>query len=266
VAGEAGLADGSPTEARFSGPAGLAVARDKTLLVADTGNHMIRRVSRAGDVTTVAGAETARDDLGRPLGGHQDGPAHGAQFRYPVGLAVSDDRAIYVADAGNHCVRRIDENGEVTTLSTEGEGQLEAPTHLAFAEDGRLWVADPAGGALWVGPASGPLQPWEPPEDMADLSSPAGLAFVRDDGSEPRLVVADSGANCLWEVGDGRAAILAGVGSGEPPGWRDGPGDRAQFSCPAGVATGPRAGLLVADFGNNCVRQVLSRADAEEVE
>ncbi len=266
AAGEAGFADGAPTEARFSGPAGILLAGDGSLLVADTGNHRLRRVFESGEVSTIAGAETACDDVGRPLGGHRDGPAHEAQFRFPVGLAVSSDGTIYIGDAGNHCVRRIGVSGEVSTVLTEGDVEMEAPTHLALGGDGRLWVADSASSTLWVGPSSGPLRPWSGPEEAAGFVSPAGIAFVRDAGGRARLMIADSGANCVWEVSEGRVAMLAGAGGGGPADWRDGSGDQARFAIPAGLAAGPGAAVLVADFGNNSVRQLTSRAAAEEVE
>lgn len=264
--GEPGFADGPAVQARFSAPAGLAFAGDGSLIVADTGNHRIRRVSSSGDVSTLAGAETARDDLGRVLGGHHDGPAREAEFCFPVGLAVSGDGVIYVADAGNRCVRRIDRNGEVSTIATDGSTELRAPTQLALDGDGHLWAADSAGGKLWRGSPAGPLRPWQPPEGAAQFIAPAGLAFVQPGKPDARLVVADSEANCLWEIGDGEAAMLAGTEAGGPLSWRDGPGNQALFSTPAAIANGARGDLLVSDFGNNCIRQVLFQPGTEEVE
>ena len=84
--------------------------------------------------------------------------------------------------------------------------------------------------------------------------------------SDARLVVADSEANCLWEISSVGVAMLAGAEATGPLSWRDGPGDRALFSTPAAVAGGARGDLLVSDFGNNCIRRVLFQPGTEEVE
>ena len=77
--GGRGFADGRGSQARFATPSGIAVAPDGTLVVADTGNHAIRRVSASGVVTTIAGDGTA---------GYVDGPSAQARFNAPVGVAV----------------------------------------------------------------------------------------------------------------------------------------------------------------------------------
>jgi len=113
--GQEGYRDGPAADALFSSPGGVAVARDGSVVVSDTGNHRIRRI-RDGVVITLAGAATARDDLGRETGGYRDGPALEARFRYPVGLAVDERGGVYVADAGNHKVRYLSPEGAVTTV------------------------------------------------------------------------------------------------------------------------------------------------------
>lgn len=245
-----GYADGSSAGARFSAPAAVALAPDGSLLVADTGNHRIRRVAADGRVTTLAGSETPKDDIGRPMGGRRDGAAAEAQFRYPVGLAVDGAGAIYVADAGNHCVRRI-ASGQVSTLAVSG-GEMDSPTELALVGD-RLWVADTGAGALWVGPKTGPLARRPAPAEKKGAEAPgalSGLAAIGDD-----VYAADSGNQCIYEVAPGRLSPVAGsVGAG---GYADGRGAGASFSSPAAIAAGPGDSLYVADFGNNCIRQVM---------
>jgi streptogramin lyase len=260
----AGYADGRGGEARFSNPAGLAVLGDGSVLIADTGNHRLRRVSPTGLVVTVAGSETLRDDLGRELGGYRDGSAQQAQFRFPVGLAVSPEGSILVGDAGNGCIRAVRADGRVTTVPVV-EGELPAaPTHLALAADGTLWAADSASGSLWVGPIAGPLQRWA--GEAAGLVSPAGLTSGLGAKAAAGFVVADSKANCLWHVGGEAVTTLAGEAGQGSDGWKDGPGTQARFSSPAGVAVGPGGELYVADYGNNCVRQIVFHPEREEVE
>ncbi len=255
-AAEPGYADGRGRAARLSSPAGIAVGPSGSIFVADTGNHRIRRISPDGVVSTYAGAETPKDDLGRQFGGYRDGPATIAQFRYPVGLEVGSDGTLYVADAGNRAVRRISPGGVVTTVAVEGK--LESPTAVCLTPDGDIWVSDTAGGHLWTGPTAGPLQPWRPRKTEGGSLSPAGLAWAaggvaRD---EWRLYVADCTGNHLLGIGDDLPLLVAGQSGTEAAGWADGGGERARFLSPAGLAADGASDLYLADYGNNCVRRV----------
>lgn len=140
-----GEANGSGAEAGFTYPWGLCLDGDGNLLVADTGNHLIRRVTPAGEVSTVAGT-------GRP--GHRDGAGDIAEFNEPRGVAVDTAGNIYVADTVNHVIRRIDPDGTVTTVAGSGhKGFVDGPAELArfnrpydvaVAADGAIYVADEA--------------------------------------------------------------------------------------------------------------------------
>ncbi len=167
-----GFADGVGAATRFSGPAAITLAPDGSLFVSDTGNHRLRRIARDGAVSTLAGSDTPKDDIGRASGGSKDGPAAQAQFRYPVGLAIDAAGTVYVADAGNHCVRRSSSAGQVTTIAVSG-GQMDSPTELALIGD-RLWVSDTGKGQLWMGPREGPLQPWRLAGKQKGPKAPSG--------------------------------------------------------------------------------------------
>ena len=104
-----GSADGTNTTARFNDPAGLAIAADGTIFVADNQNHAIRRIGTNGVVTTLAGL------LGMP--GSADGSGTTARFDSPTSLAFGPDGVLYVSDTGNHTIRRVTTNGVVTTLA-----------------------------------------------------------------------------------------------------------------------------------------------------
>lgn len=108
TAGFAG--DGGPaTAARFNSPEGLARAADGALIVADTGNHRVRRIAPSGTVTTIAG--------GAPGFSGDGGPATSAQLTSPRGLAVMPDGSILIADVGNARVRRIAPDGTIATVA-----------------------------------------------------------------------------------------------------------------------------------------------------
>lgn len=262
--GEPGCADGSRAEARFSAPAGVVVGRDGSLFVADTGNHRIRRIDRDGTVCTYAGTMTPTDDLGREVGGYLDGPAAQAQFRYPVGLAIDPAGSVYVADAGNRCVRRISPGGEVATLAVKGKDSLQSPTGVCLTSDGRIWVADTSGHRLWNGLKGRPLAPW--PGNATDAGkgfAPAGIAALREASSQECVYVADSAAGGLWRIDSGRLTLIAGRPEAGVS-FQDGAGDVAAFNCPAGLASGAASALYVADFGNQRIRRVTLPPAAKE--
>ena len=158
---EAGFRDGSGAAARFREPIRLAAFDDDSILVADIFNHAIRRVTRDGTVTTIAG---------RPEPGHRDGPAGQALFDSPHGVSVSATGVIAVGEATNNTVRLITpvKDGtakragyEVTTLAgTPGvsgmrdgpaaQALFASPHAVAWQPDGSLLVLD-----IGNAPASG---------------------------------------------------------------------------------------------------------------
>ncbi|HWA26814.1 MAG TPA: immunoglobulin domain-containing protein [Lacunisphaera sp.] len=112
LASTAGFSNGSRTLARFRNPSGLVFDGDGSLYVADTGNHVIRKVDSSGFVSTFAGTPG--------VGGLMDGPSALAQFLSPEGVAIDNARNIYVADTGNGVIRKITSAGIVSTLLVLG--------------------------------------------------------------------------------------------------------------------------------------------------
>ena len=161
--GEDGFVDGQGSTVRFNQPRGLALDLDGNLLVADSWNHAIRKVTMAGVVTTLVGGQQ----------GFSDGPLASAQFYLPLDIVVDGEGTIIVADSGNHRLRKI-VDGQVTTLAgssdsgtADGPGataRLHEPFSVALDERGRLLVLEnlrkdtlrvvEAGLAppLWMGP------------------------------------------------------------------------------------------------------------------
>lgn len=93
-----GSTDGLGSTAQFSGPQGITRCPDGVLYVADTANHLIRRVSAGGNVSTLTGSGAAF---------LQDGPPAQASFNLPRAIACdATGAALYVADAGEHRLLR----------------------------------------------------------------------------------------------------------------------------------------------------------------
>ncbi len=159
-AGHIGKEDGTGSAARFWQPYGLAADAAGNLIVADTYNHAIRKVTSAGEVTTVAGLAGTS--------GSTDGIGSAARFMLPAGVAVGADGTIYVADMGNSTIRQIAPDGTVTTIAglagstgaADGTGstaRFYRPCSVAVDRDGSLYVADMGNSTIrrgWAGPAT----------------------------------------------------------------------------------------------------------------
>jgi sugar lactone lactonase YvrE len=263
--GSEGWLDGQALAASFHTPSGIAVAPDGSLVVADTGNHAIRRIARDGWVQTVAGSGVS---------GRVDGPAIAARFDGPIGVAVGGDGTIFVADTYNDCIRTIAPNGDVTTLAggaqpgyRDGAGveaRFDTPSGIAVDPRGGLVVADTGNNALRRIDARGEVTTigWSAGRDgasgdAAGLPAPGGEAVValsRPIGVavSPRGAVyaADSLGRVAVFLPDGRSHVVAGSSSG----FADGDGASARFNGPSGVAVDARGTVLVADTDNYLVR------------
>ena len=144
--GVAGFTDGRAGEAQFDGPIGIAVDPSGNLFIADTYNDSIRKITTEGIVTTIAGT-------GSP--GYSDGHGNGAMFDTPCGVAIDKDGNVFVADTGNHAIRKINANGEVTTIagrsdtgSQGGEVRLNHPVGISITHDGFLFISDEESGRI----------------------------------------------------------------------------------------------------------------------
>ncbi len=144
--GEPGYRDAATGEgARFDTPCGLAVDLDGTLVVADTGNHRLRRVRVGEEVTTIAG--TGAQDV-------FDGTPQEASFNEPTSIAIDSDGKIYIADAGGSAVRVCSFGfwPQVSTLTgdkgaglldgTLDQARLSRPTGVSLSPAGTLLIAD----------------------------------------------------------------------------------------------------------------------------
>ena len=131
ASGVAGSADGPVASARFNAPSGLALDAAGNLYVADFRNRTIRRISAAGDVTTLAGSAGQL--------GTVDGVGASARFSYAETLTVDPWGTLYVADGSR--IRRIASDLQVTTLP-DPDHRLSLPYGLSADPFGNLWVAD----------------------------------------------------------------------------------------------------------------------------
>jgi len=143
--GSPGTKNGVGTNAQFNHPTGVALDKFGNRYVADEYNSVIRKIDPNGVVSVVAGDITQ-------LAGFKDGPAASAKFFYPSGVAVDDNINIYVTDADNHRIRKINAAGIVSTLAgtgaegfADGQGDMarfDFPRQLTVDKTGNVFLAD----------------------------------------------------------------------------------------------------------------------------
>ncbi len=262
--------DGGPAaQAQLRTPGNVAVDAAGNLYIADTGSHRIRKVTPAGVISTAAGDGT------RGYGG-DGGPAAQAQLNGPSGVAVDAAGNLYIADRGNHRIRKVDPTGVMTTVAgdgTEGYGgdggpaalaRLNRPTGVAVDGSGNLYIADAwndrirkvdaatsivstvAGdGMLGYGGDGGPAA-------LAQLRTPGGVAV----DAAGNLYIADTGSHRIRKVNPtGVISTAAGDGT-EGYGGDGGPAALAQLASPRGVAVDAAGNLYIADWRSNRIRRV----------
>ena len=252
--GEGGYSgDGGPAvRARLDLPIDLTVDGSGNLFIVDARNHRIRRVNTSGIITTVAGIGES--------GFSGDGePAVRAWLYYPLGIAFDKLGNLYIADRGNHRIRRVDTAGTITTVAGTGEGgfsgdggpavraRLDLPTHVALDNSGNLYIADTLNQRIRRVDASGTIT-----TVVTGIHHPRGMAV---DGSG-NLYIADTWRNRIRQV-DASGTITTFAGTGEPGYSGDGgPAVEARLDKPGDVAVDGSGNLYIADTFNSRIRQV----------
>ena len=251
-----GFADGAGAAAAFHTPSGIAIDRSGNLLVADTGNNAIRRVTPQGVVSTVAGDG---------LAGWVDGPGRQARFNGPTGVAVDLLGNVFVADTYNDRIRKIAPDGSVSTVAggpapglLDGLGaaaQFDTPTGLALDLQGNLFIADTGNGALRRLGADGVVSTLvQTAPDSTDplLRRPAALALTGDG----YLYIADmSRGRILQRSPAGELRGLTGIGIDIAVGDARSP----RLGRVMGLALDAAGALYVADASYRSLRRAAPR-------
>ena len=265
--GVSGSASGTGTAARFNSPMGVALDIARNVYVADYGNNLVRKITPAGAVTTMAG--------GAGVSGTANGVGGAARFNGPGGLAVDAAGSVYVADGGNNTIRKITATGVVSTLAgspgvtgsanaTGAAARFRAPGAIATGTGGMLYVADSGNhtirrvtsagvvttiagspGLSGAVDATGSAARFNNP--VAIASDPAGNLYVADWGNYTIRKLTLTGS--LWSV-----STLAGTAGAF--GTSDGLGAAARFTYPAALAVDATGTVFVADCGNHTIRKV----------
>jgi serine/threonine protein kinase/sugar lactone lactonase YvrE len=263
--GTKGYADGPGIQAGFRLPNNVAVDSAGNVYVADTANDVIRKITPAGVVSTIAGLAHSR--------GSADGlGTNTARFWSPFGIALDNAGDIFVADTGNNTIRKISPAGIVTTIaglagqagSDDGVGsaaRFRNPWDVAVDNTGNVYVADMSNDTIrkitpdgrvhtFAGQAgmTGNTDGWG---NSARFNNPFGVAV----DSSGNVYVSDTANNSIRKITVGRVVTTLAGAPGNA-GKIDGNGGDARLWSPQGLTVDSAGNIYVADTGNNTIRKI----------
>ena len=257
------VVNGTGSGARFNSPRGVAVDASGNVYVADSQNYTIRKITPGGVVSTLAGG----------IAGSLDGTGTGARFISPYGIAVDSAGNVYVADNGNHAIRKITPAGVVTTLAgglsptlfgtADGTGaaaRFSSPFDVAVDGFGNVYVADrdnykvrkitPAGVVTSLAGLTNFIS--ADTDGTGTAARFASVVAVAADASGA-IYVADSTNSTVRKITQG-GVVTTLAGLTRTVGSADGTGSVVRFNSPQGIAVDQLGNLYVADTINHTIR------------
>lgn len=262
--------------ARLFNPQGLGVDAQGQVFIADSNNQRVRKLTPVGDVAlieSVVGTRTTGLNGGGFSG--DGGAAKEAQLKQAQGIAFDAQGNLYIADTGNHRLRKVTPDGMIKTLVGSGEqgselgggnalaAQLNAPVDVSADAAGNLYIADynnhrvlkldpQARLSVFAGNGNRGASGDGGAADKAQLYRPAGLAL----GADGSLYIADSGNHRIRHV-DRQGVIRTLAGNGKAGSGGDGgAATQASLKTPTDVAVDSVGNLYIADRKNYRIRKV----------
>jgi len=259
--------DGSSANlAQFAFPNSVAIDDSGNIYISDDGNHRIRKVNTSGVISTIAGSVLGYSGDG--------GSAFAAGLKYPQGIAVSSSGDIYIADMGNHVVRKIT-NGIISTIAGDGtsgyagdggqaiSAQLADPCAIALDGNGNIFISDKNKNVVRKVDASGVITTYAGNgtsgfsgdggiATSAELNQPQGI-FANKMGE---LFIADAGNNVIRKVHvNGNISTISGslvagyTGDG-------GQADTARLNQPVAIILDEYNNIFFSEMGNHVIRKI----------
>lgn len=253
-----GFADGVGASAQFFVPNQMAMDSKGALYVVDERNHRIRKITKSGAVTTLAGSSQ----------GYTDGSISSALFTQPRGVAVDSSDNVYISE--NHRIRKITPAGVVSTFAggstagtTDGNGtsaRFNMPTGLSADQAGNVYVADFGNNRIRkITPAG-----------VVSTLAGSTEGYVNGNGSSaqfdaPFAVVANDDGSILYVADTYNSVIRKITASGDVTtyagstyGYADGSASVAKFNNPQGITLDTYGNLYISDTYNSRIRKVTS--------
>jgi trimeric autotransporter adhesin len=254
--------------AELNFPAGVALDASGNLYIADANNNVVRKVTTAGTISTIAGNGTA----GYTGNG---GAATNAELNGPYGVVLDASGNLYIADTNNNVIRKVTTAGTISTVAGTGSSgntgnggpatsaKLSGPAGIAVDASGNLYIADSGNNvvrkvttagtiSLVAGTGTVGYSGIGSVATSVDLSWPVGVAV----DASGNIYIADAESNVVLKVTPtGTLTTVAGNGNIGYTG-DGGPAVNAELNNPTGVAVDGAGNLYIADTLNNVVRTV----------
>ena len=269
--GTQGYSDGAGSNAMFAYPSAVAVDTSGNVLVADTSNDLLRKISVSGTVSSLAGQAGVQ--------GFQEGSGAQAQFNHLVGLVTDSQGNTFVADTENNRIRKVSPTGEVSTYAGSGDfntvdgpaaqASFGNPQGLAFDKAGNLYVADTGLSKIRKISTSGEVSTvaGDGQEGFADCNLGSCARFF-----QPQAIALDSKGNLY--ITDARnqrirkitpaGAVTTFAGTGYV-GYADGQAEASMFNSPMGIAVDSKDNVYVADQNNRVIRKITPAGEVSTV-
>ena len=267
--GSPGSNNGNGPSASFNLVGELALDASGNLYAADVENHLIRKITPSGEVTTFAGS-------GSP--GFADGNGTSASFNYPGGLAIDASGNVYVADLFNHKIRKITPNGDVTTLAGSGlDGSDDGDALSATFSRPSAIAVDALGNVYEAGRQTDKIRKITPNGDVITIAGSGEVGSADGNGSSASfyapsgiavdaagiIYVADTYNHLIRKITpNGDVTTIAGSGS---KGSADGNGTSASFSDPWGIDIDAMGNIYVSDHANHKIRKITPNGDVTTI-
>jgi streptogramin lyase len=244
--GTIGTRNGAGNIAQFNFPRGVATDGAGNIFVADAGNNLIRKITPAGIVSTVAGDGTD---------GFADGQDILAKFSFPVDLLVDAAGNIILTDGNNGRIRKITPQGLVSTVGNEMPG---FPEGIEMDGAGNFYIADVATHVILKMTPQGVLTTIAGTGIPGLMNGPANIArFVNPEGiaidADGNLIIGDLGNGLIRKITPaGEVSTFAG----SQRGFGNGLASIARFNEPSGIAIDKSGNIYVADVNNGRIRKI----------
>lgn len=258
--GNGGFADGPGIMAQFNYPVGIAVDGLGNVYVGDQKNHRIRKITKTGLVSTLAGSGFT---------GVSDATGPAAEFNMPSGVAVDKKGNVYVADYFNHRIRKINPASVVSTLAGNIQGfangtgmvaMFNHPIGIAVDLQGNVYTGDqgnhmirkitPTGETTTLA-GSGIPGFLNASGTSAQFNTPSGVAV----SLQGNVYVSDSFNHKIRKI---TPAGMVSTVAGSTKGFKDAAVSTAKFDNPWGLAVSAQGTIYVGDQGNHKIRRLLS--------